>query len=49
VEIGLFVILFFSIYLVFKSQDKNLNNFLTNLMIYSGIFMSIGVLIGFLE
>jgi hypothetical protein len=48
-EIGLFVILFFSIYLVFKNQDKNLNNFLTNLMIYSGIFMSIGVLIGFLE
>ena len=48
-EIGLFVILFFSIYLVFKNQDKDLNNFLTNLMIYSGIFMSIGVLIGFLE
>ena len=49
VEIGFFVILFFSIYLVFKNQDKDLNNFLTNLMIYSGIFMSIGVLIGFLE
>ena len=48
-EIGLFVILFFSIYLVFRNQDKDLNNFLTNLMIYSGIFMSIGVLIGFLE
>ena len=48
-EIGLFVILFFSIYLVFKNQDKDLNNFLSNLMIYSGIFMSIGVLIGFLE
>ena len=48
-EIGLFVILFFSIYLVFKNQDKDLNNFLTNLMIYSGIFMSIGVLIGFIE
>ena len=48
-EIGFFVTLFFSIYLVFKNQDKDLNNFLTNLMIYSGIFMSIGVLIGFLE
>ena len=48
-EIGLFVILFFSIYLIFKNQDKDLNNFLTNLMIYSGIFMSIGVLIGFIE
>ena len=48
-EIALFIILFFSIYLVFKNQDKGLNNFLTNLMIYSGIFMSIGVLIGFVE
>ena len=48
-EISLFIILFFSIYLVFENQDKDLNNFLTNLMIYSGIFMSIGVLIGFLE
>ena len=48
-EIGLFVTLFFSIYLIFKNQDKDLNNFMTNLMIYSGIFMSIGVLIGFLE
>jgi len=48
-EIGLFVILFVSIYLIFKNQDKGLNNFLSNLMIYSGILMSIGVLIGFLE
>ena len=48
-EIGLFVILFFSIYLIFKNQDNNLNNFIVNLMICSGVFMSIGVLIGLFE
>ncbi len=48
-EIGLFIILFFSIYLIFINQNNDLNNFITNLMIYSGIFMSIGVLIGLFE
>jgi len=48
-EIGLFVTLFFSIYLIFKNQDNNLNNFIVNLMICSGVFMSIGVLIGLFE
>ncbi len=48
-EIGFFVILFFSIYLIFKNQDNNLNNFIVNLMICSGVFMSIGVLIGLFE
>ena len=49
IEIGLFVILFFSIYLIFKNQDTNVNNFMANLMICSGVFMSIGVLIGLFE
>ena len=49
IEIGLFVILFFSIYFIFKNQDNNLNNFIANLMICSGVFMSIGVLIGLCE
>ena len=48
-EIGLFGFLFFSIYLMFKNQDTNLNNFIANLMICSGVFMSIGVLIGLFE
>ncbi len=48
-EIGSFVILFFSIYLLFKNQDNNLNNFIVNLTICSGVFMSIGVLIGLFE
>ena len=49
IEIGLFIILFLSIYLIFKNQDTNLNNFIANLMICSGVFMSIGVLIGLFE
>ena len=49
IEIGLFVILFFSIYFIFKNQDNNLNNFIANLMICSGVFMSIGVLIALFE
>jgi len=48
-EIGLFGFLFFSTYLIFKNQDTNLNNFIANLMICSGVFMSIGVLIGLFE
>ena len=49
IEIGLFIILFFSIYFIFKNQDTNLNNFMANLMICSGVFMSIGVLIALFE
>ena len=49
IEIGLTIILFFTIYLIFKNQDKNLNNFIANLMVASGAFMSIGVVIGFFE
>ena len=49
IEIGLTVILFLSIYLIFKNQDENLNNFISDLMIVSGVFMSIGVLIGLFE
>ena len=48
-EIGLFGFLFFSIYLILRNQDTNLNNFIANLMICSGVFMSIGVLIGLFE
>ena len=48
-EIGLFGFLFFSIYLILRNQDTNLNNFIANLMICSGVFISIGVLIGLLE
>jgi len=49
IEIGFFLCLFFSIYLIFKNQDTNLNNFIANLMICSGVLMSIGVLIGLFE
>ena len=48
-EIALFGFLFFSIYLILRNQDTNLNNFIANLMICSGVFMSIGVLIGLFE
>ena len=48
-EIGLFGFLFFSIYLILRNQDTNLNNFIANLMICSGVFISIGVLIGLFE
>ena len=48
-EIGFFLSLFFSIYLIFKQQDTNLNNFIVNLMICSGVLMSIGVLMGLFE
>ena len=48
-EIGLFGFLFFSIYLILRNQDTNLNNFIANLMICSGVFMSIGVLVGLFE
>ena len=48
-EIGLFGFLFFSIYLILRNQDNDLNNFIANLMICSGVFMSIGVLIGLCE
>ena len=48
-EIALFGFLFFSIYLILRNQDNDLNNFIANLMICSGVFMSIGVLIGLCE
>jgi len=48
-EIGFFGFLFFSIYLIFKNQDNNLNNFIANLMICSGIFMSVGLLTALFE
>ena len=48
-EIGLFGFLFFSTYLIFKNQDTNLNDYIANLMICSGVFISIGVLIGLFE
>ena len=48
-EIGLFGFLFFSIYLILRNEDNDLNNFMANLMICSGVFMSIGVLIGLCE
>ena len=49
IEIGLTLILFFTIYLIFKNQNQNLNNFIADLMVASGVFMSIGVLIGLFE
>jgi len=48
-EIGLFGFLFFSTYLIFRNQDTNLNNYIADLMICSGVFISIGVLIGLFE
>ena len=48
-EIGLFGYLFFSTYLIFRNQDNNLNDFMVDLMICAGVFMSIGVLIGLFE
>ena len=48
-EIGLFGFLFFSIYLIFRNQDNNLNDYIVNLMICAGVFISIGVLIGLFE
>ena len=49
IEIGLTLFLFFTIYLIFKNQNQNLNNFIADLMVASGVFMSIGVLIGLFE
>ena len=37
-EIGFFVILFFSFHLIFKDEDKILNNFIFNLVIFSILF-----------
>ncbi|MDP7195454.1 MAG: hypothetical protein QF864_04585, partial [SAR202 cluster bacterium] len=48
-EIGLFGFLFFSTYLIFRNQNTNLNNYIANLMICAGVFISIGVLIGLFE
>ena len=48
-EIGFFVILFFSFYLIFKGKDNILKNFIFNLVIFSGVLMSVGVLIGLFE
>jgi len=49
VETGLFLILFFSIYLIFINRDNDLINLVTNLVICSGVLMSIGVLTGLFE
>ena len=48
-EVGFFLILFFSFYLIFKSQVKILNNFIFNLVIFSGILVSLGILMGLIE
>ena len=48
-EIGFFVILFFSFFIIFNLQDKKLNYYIFDLIIFSGIFISAGVLIGLLE
>ena len=48
-EIGFFVILFFSFYLIFRNENRILNNFIFNLVIFSGILMSLGVFIGIFE
>ena len=49
IETGLFLILFFSIYLIFINRDRDLINLVTKLVIYSGVFMSVGVLTGLFE
>ena len=49
VEIGFFITLFFSFYLIFKGKDNILKNFIFNLVIFSGVLMSVGVLIGLFE
>ena len=48
-EIALFGFLFFSIYLILRNQDNDLNNFIANLMICSGVFISISVFFGLFE
>jgi hypothetical protein len=49
IETSLFLILFFSIYLIFINRDRDLINLVTKLVIYSGVFMSVGVLTGLFE
>ena len=49
VETSLFLILFFSIYLIFINRDSDLINLVTKLVICSGVFMSVGVLTGLFE
>ena len=49
VETGLFLILFFSIYLIFINRDSDLINLVIKLVICSGVFMSVGVLTGLFE
>jgi len=49
IETGLFLTLFFSIYLIFINRDSDLINLVTKLVICSGVFMSVGVLTGLFE
>ena len=49
IETGLFLTLFSLIYLIFINRDSDLINLVTKLVIYSGVFMSVGVLIGLFE
>ncbi len=48
-EILLFSFLFFSIYSAFTNQDNDLNNLIANLMICSGVVVSISVFFGLYE
>ena len=48
-ETGLFLIVFYSTYLFYHSRDSDLINLINKLIIYSGVFMSFGVLIGLFE
>ena len=49
IEISFFVILFLLIYFIFINKDNDLINLVTKLVICSGVFMSVGVLIALFE
>jgi hypothetical protein len=49
VETGLFLALFLSTYAIYSKQDSYEINFTIKLIIYSGVFMSFGVLMGLFE
>jgi len=49
IEISFFIILLFLTYLIFINKDNDLINLVTKLIICSGVFMSVGVLIALFE
>jgi len=49
IETSLFLGLFFLIYLIFINRDGDLINLVSKLVVYSGVFMSFGVIAGLFE